>query len=158
MLTPCLIRRGAFLAYRIALWYPDLVTHLFTACVPYSSPRKDYFSLEESVRTILPHFGYQLQFRSGEVEKSIKGKDDIRNFLSALYGGRTADDDESAFVAEKGVSLGKRVRPSRLLGAEVRRILHCYSLLVVLSTRDSEPHAVRHRNSTTTLSNTAETV
>ncbi|BDD55317.1 hypothetical protein MAP00_000852 [Monascus purpureus] len=109
---------GAFLAYRIALWHPDLITHLFTVCVPYSPPRKTYIPLEEGVRTILPNFTYQLQFRSGEVEKSIRSKDDIRNFLSALYGGRTADDGGYAFAAERGVELGKKVGTSRLLSEE----------------------------------------
>lgn len=110
--------RGAILAYRIALWHPDLVAHLFTVCVPFFPPREKFTPLEESTRTTYPNFTYQLQFRSGEVEKSIRSKDDIRNFLSALYGGRT-EDGEFAFDATRGVPLGKTVKPSRLLSEEV---------------------------------------
>ncbi|EAW14544.1 alpha/beta fold hydrolase [Aspergillus clavatus NRRL 1] len=110
---------GAALAYRVALWHPDLVTHLFTVCVPYAPPAKKYYPLEEFAATIAPHFTYQLQFKSGELEKAIQSEEDIKKFLCALYGGRT-DTGEVAFDAGLGVLLENmfRVRPSRLLSEE----------------------------------------
>ncbi|KAJ6095996.1 hypothetical protein N7486_006742 [Penicillium sp. IBT 16267x] len=110
---------GAFVAYRVALWHPDLVTHLFTLCVPYSSPKKDYLSLEEMARTVMPNFGYQMQFASGELEKVIQSKEEIKQFLTALLGGRTPE-RQAGFEAEKGILLDRlmRLRHSRLLSEE----------------------------------------
>jgi hypothetical protein len=78
-------------------------------------------SIEDLVRNVTPHFAYQLQFKSGEVEKVIRSKDEIRQFLLALYGGRT-EAGEFGFDAHKGVLLDKigHLKPSRLLSEEVR--------------------------------------
>ncbi|KAJ5918582.1 hypothetical protein N7466_010574 [Penicillium verhagenii] len=110
---------GAFLAYRIALWHPDLITHLFSVCVPYSSPKKDYLPLEEMAKTIMPNFGYQIQFASGELEKVVQSKEEIKQFLTALHGGRTPE-NEFGFEVEEGVLLDRfmRLRHSRLLSEE----------------------------------------
>ncbi|CAG8903501.1 unnamed protein product [Penicillium egyptiacum] len=107
------------LAYRIALWHPELVSHLFTVCVPYARPMAQNISIEDLVRNVTPHFAYQLQFKSGEVEKVIQSKDEIRQFLLALYGGRT-EAGEFGFDANKGVLLDKigQLKPSRLLSEE----------------------------------------
>lgn len=76
--------------------------------------------IEDLVRNVTPHFAYQLQFKSGEVEKVIRSKDEIRQFLLALYGGRT-EAGEPGFDAHKGVLLDKigHLKPSRLLSEEV---------------------------------------
>ncbi|KAL4936455.1 hypothetical protein BDV06DRAFT_216670 [Aspergillus oleicola] len=110
---------GAYLAYRIALWHPDLVTHLFTVCVPYAAPQKKYYSIEDMVNTITPHFAYQLHFISGEIEEKVTKRESIRQFLIALYGGRTGE-KEFAFDVGRGVDLERmmRLRPSWLLSEE----------------------------------------
>lgn len=112
-------QRGAALAYRIALWHPDLVSHLFTVCVPFARPMDRDIPLDEMVRTAAPHFRYQLQFASGDLEKVIQSKAEIQQLLIALYGGRTPQ-REFGFVAEKGVLLDKLpyLKPSRLLSEE----------------------------------------
>ncbi|KAL4807553.1 Alpha/Beta hydrolase protein [Aspergillus unguis] len=110
---------GAFLAYRVALWYPDLVSYLFTVCVPYAAPYNKYMPIEEMVKKVTPSFKYQLHFMSGEIEEATRTKEDYKQFLIALYGGRT-NEKEVAFDALKGVDLEKmkRVKKSRLLGDE----------------------------------------
>ncbi|KAF7521055.1 hypothetical protein PCG10_008625 [Penicillium crustosum] len=110
---------GAGLAYRIALWHPELVSHLFTVCVPYARPMAKNISIEDLVRNVTPHFAYQLQLKSGEVEKAIQSKDEIRQFLLALYGGRT-EAGELGFDAHKGLLFDKigHLKPSRLLSEE----------------------------------------
>ncbi|KAI9375627.1 Alpha/Beta hydrolase protein [Aspergillus egyptiacus] len=107
---------GAYLAYRVALWHPELVEYLFTVCVPYSHPYKKWMSLEDMVTKVAPHFAYQLQFVSGDIEKVVHTKDEHKQFLIALYGGRT-DKKEFAFDVHKGVDLEKMMhtRPSWLL-------------------------------------------
>lgn len=54
------------------------------------------------------------------MEKAIRSKDEIRQFLLALYGGRT-EAGEFGFDAHKGVLLDKigQLKPSRLLSEEV---------------------------------------
>lgn len=120
-LTALLIQRGAALTYRVALWHPDLVSHVITVCVPYFPPSKVYIPLEELVKTHIPSFAYQLQLKSGELEKAISTKDEIRQFLIGLYGGRT-DDGKPGFDVSKGVLLEnlKGLKPSKLLSKEVR--------------------------------------
>ncbi|KAI9893403.1 MAG: hypothetical protein M1814_006700 [Vezdaea aestivalis] len=78
---------GGVAVYRIALHEPALVSHAFVVCTPYFPPSKTYVSLEDSV-TMLPAFGYQVQFVSGEPEKRI-GHDEIPQFVNAMFGGRT---------------------------------------------------------------------
>ena len=88
--------------YRVALWHPELISYLFSICTPYSAPSKHYVSLEDAVNTMLPQFNYQIHLSSGEVEKVVMSKEDIRRFLGALYGGRGLN-GEVAFSPEKGV-------------------------------------------------------
>lgn len=80
-------------------------------------------SIEDLVRNVTPHFAYQLQLKSGEVEKAIQSKDEIRQFLLALYGGRT-EAGEFGFDAHKGLLFDKigHLKPSRLLSEEVCRV------------------------------------
>lgn len=75
--------------------------------------------LEEMVRTVAPHFRYQLQFASGDLEKVIRSEEEIKQLLCALYGGRTPQ-GEFGFDAEQGVLLDRvpRLRRSRLLSDE----------------------------------------
>ncbi|KAL9034091.1 MAG: hypothetical protein Q9214_007206, partial [Letrouitia sp. 1 TL-2023] len=89
----------------IALWHPDLVEKIFAVCTPYHPPSKSYTPLEDLVKCgELPNFGYQLQLASGEVEKVIKSRDEIKQMLNALYGAR-GPKREFAFDAEHGLNL-----------------------------------------------------
>jgi hypothetical protein len=67
-----------------------------------------------------------LQLKSGDLEPVIRTEDDIKKFLSALYGGRT-EKGEVAFDAGLGILLDKmfEVQPSKLLSEEV-----CFSSLL----------------------------
>lgn len=89
-------------------------------------PTKKYYHLEDFVATVAPHFAYQLQLKSGDLEPVIRTEDDIKKFLSALYGGRT-EKGEVAFDAGLGILLDKmfEVQPSKLLSEEV-----CFSSLL----------------------------
>ncbi|KAJ6099333.1 hypothetical protein N7467_000868 [Penicillium canescens] len=75
--------------------------------------------LEDLVRTAAPHFAYQLQFASGELEKVIQSEDDIRQFLLALYGGRN-DRGEVGFDAYHGVLVDRLggLKRSKLLAED----------------------------------------
>lgn len=81
--------------------HPELVTHVFSICTPYTAPRKEFISTED-LASIVPQFGYQLHLASGEVEKSVKDEQSIRQFLKALYGGR-GPNGEYGFDPRKGL-------------------------------------------------------
>jgi pimeloyl-ACP methyl ester carboxylesterase len=72
---------GAALVYRIALWQPQLVTHIFCVCVPYTPPKSTYISVEE-LAARLPSYTYMLQNASGEVERAVMNTIQIKQFLS----------------------------------------------------------------------------
>ena len=75
---------------RATAWYPDLVTHAISICTPYFPPTRkgsEFVDLEVTIKKALPNFKYQLVLRSGEVEKHIQTKQQIRQFLNGLYGG-----------------------------------------------------------------------
>ena len=101
---------GGGLAWRIPLWYPNLVKAIFVICTPYNpppAPGASYVPLRVLVeRNILPNFGYQLQFATDEIESQVVGADKIRQFLRTMYGGRTPK-GEVAFDIATGLLLDK---------------------------------------------------
>lgn len=54
------------------------------------------------IKTKLPNFGYQVQLRSGEVEKRVQSKEQIRQLLSGIYGS-TGPNGEAGFSIREGV-------------------------------------------------------
>ena len=112
--------KGGAIVYRVALWFPDLVTHIFAVCTPYTPPSAKFIPLEIIVKSKLPNFAYQLQLGSGIVEKHVQSKAEIKAFLNGMYGGR-GPDGEAGFDVSKGVlleNLGK-LGKTPLLGEEM---------------------------------------
>lgn len=95
--------RGGAIVYRIALWHPEFVTHLFSVCAPYWAPKRDFVSMETLVKSgRLPNLGYQLQFASGTVEANIVSKDQIRQLLNVMYLAKSPD-PARAFEVKDGL-------------------------------------------------------
>jgi soluble epoxide hydrolase / lipid-phosphate phosphatase len=92
---------GGSVVYRTIMYHPDLVSHAFSVCTPFFPVNKKWTPFEEVVRTRLPHFGYQLHFASGEVEKNISTRNEIRQLLASLYEGRDQN-DQPAFDSSIG--------------------------------------------------------
>ncbi|KAH0843889.1 epoxide hydrolase [Fonsecaea pedrosoi] len=108
---------GGSIVYRVAQYCPDLIAAVFSICTPYSPPNASYEPLGILVQKRLPNFGYQEHFVSGEIEEAVRSKDEIRQFLVNMYGGRTVDTREVAFDAHKGLDLARqrRMGATRLL-------------------------------------------
>lgn len=115
------MHRGAALSYAICHHQRSLVSHIITVCVPYAAPHKSYIPLEKLVSDFAPSLGYQLQFRSGEVEKVVRAKEDVQQFLRCLYGAKTTKGD-FAWDISRGVALEKlgQVQEAPLLKGKVR--------------------------------------
>ena len=106
--------------YRFALYYPGLVSHLFSICTPYTPPSSQYVALQDIVQR-LPQFGYQVHLASGEVENVIQSPEQIRQFLNGVYGGRHPE-KKRCFDPQKGIVFEAlpRVDKSPLLSDAVR--------------------------------------
>lgn len=80
------------LAYRFALEFPSFVTHLLTFAVPYLAVTETFIPMDAFVK-LIPTIAYQVQFGSEEgfIESHTKDKTGIRNYLNAMYFGRSAD-------------------------------------------------------------------
>jgi pimeloyl-ACP methyl ester carboxylesterase len=80
---------GGAVVWRVAQYYPDLVSHVFSVCTPYMPTSDTWVPLEQLAQK-LPHFTYQLQFASEDqkVEQVVKDATTMRKFLNGLYGAR----------------------------------------------------------------------
>ena len=99
-----LCNRGGALVYRCALYYPGLVTDVFSLCTPYSPPATSYVPLQVVAKAGFPDFRYQEHFASGELEAIFKSRADIKLFLSGMLGGRGGN-GEVGLDSTKGVIL-----------------------------------------------------
>lgn len=88
----------------MALYHPNLVTHLFSICTPFFPPNRTYTPLRVLTRITIPYFTYQLQFASGVVEEAIQSRSEIRSLLNASYGGNPPD-GSPVMVPERGLRL-----------------------------------------------------
>ena len=72
------------------------------------------------VKEQLPNFAYQLQLAGPDVEEKIKTKEQIKEFLNALYGGR-GPNGEIGFNVTDGVLFQNlpTLEPTPLLSAKV---------------------------------------
>ena len=106
--------------YRVALWHPEFVTHIFAICTPYTAPTDRFVSLETIISAKLPNFGYQIQLASGTVENHIQTKEEIKQFLNAMYGGK-GQNGESGFDVTRGIIFQnlKTLDNTRLMRDEV---------------------------------------
>jgi hypothetical protein len=94
------------IAYRFALEFPSFVTHLLTFAVPYLAVTETFIPMDAFVKMI-PTIAYQVQFGSEEglIESYTKDRIGIRNYLNAMYFGRSTD-GELAMTPAEGYDAG----------------------------------------------------
>lgn len=75
--------------------------------------------METLVKKKLPNFAYQLQLASGEVEKHVQTKEQIHQFLNAVYGSRTPSGG-LGFDVGKGIIFENLpdLKPTRVMSPE----------------------------------------
>ncbi|KAK4157935.1 Alpha/Beta hydrolase protein [Chaetomidium leptoderma] len=94
---------GGAVAWRFAMWYPELLRAVFSVCTPFWPASEHYLTKQELVK-LLPTFGYQVQFEGTEVEEAVVGREKIRAFLSVMYGA-SREDGQAVFGVAKGVRI-----------------------------------------------------
>ena len=64
----------------------------------------------------LPNFAYQLHLASGEVEKRIKSREEMKMLLNSLYGG-IGPNGERGFYAKEGIRFNElpSLKPTKLV-------------------------------------------
>lgn len=118
---------GGAVVWRIAQWYPNLVSHVFSVCTPYFSVHDQYVSTESLVKRGVPQFGYQLQFGSPDhkVEKVVTDETKMWKFLAGFYGGRPKS-GKKFFIPKEGIDLSlieeDEIGMTPLLNQEVSEI------------------------------------
>jgi len=115
---------GGAVVWRVAQWYPQLVSHVFSVCTPYFKVADQFYSTETLVKFGVPQFAYQLQFGSedGKIEAAVKDEATMRKCLTGVYGGRPKS-GKKFFDPKKGIDLemleNDEFGPSPLLDQEV---------------------------------------
>lgn len=93
--------RGGMIVTRTYLYYPELVSHIFTLGTPYLPPMKEWLDFHEYVEKY-PTFKYQGQFAGKALEERLSTKIALRQFWIATYGGR-GPNGEAAFSTERAL-------------------------------------------------------
>ncbi|KIW04642.1 uncharacterized protein PV09_04387 [Verruconis gallopava] len=75
---------GAFMAWRMAMWYPELLHCVFCLAVNFTPPNRQYIDLDEVVKRV-PTLKYQQQFAGPELEKVLLDPRRLRGFLDVSY-------------------------------------------------------------------------
>lgn len=93
---------GGMVAWRFALWHPELLRGVFSICTPYVAPSPVYRDLAATVQ-LLPNFRYQVQLAGPDVEREV-GRDPakLRALLSGMYGAK-GPQGELVFSTARGV-------------------------------------------------------
>lgn len=108
------------IAYRFALEFPSFVTHLLTFAVPYLAVPETFIPTDAFVEMI-PTIRYQVQFGSEEgiIESWTKDKRGVRNFLNAMFFGRSPDGELAMTPAEGyNAELAPALRRSELVSED----------------------------------------
>ncbi|KAF4458614.1 epoxide hydrolase [Fusarium albosuccineum] len=98
---------GGNVAWRVALWCPELVQGVFSISSPFLPPSKVFRTLDDVTKAgELRCLRYQLKLKGPEVEEEIQYEGKTRQFLNATYGG-LGPNNEVGFTAGDGVLLDR---------------------------------------------------
>jgi soluble epoxide hydrolase/lipid-phosphate phosphatase len=75
---------GAFMAWRMAMWHPELLMCVFNLAVHFTPPNRQYVDLE-TVAKIVPTLKYHQQFAGPDLERTLQDPQQLRKFLDASY-------------------------------------------------------------------------
>jgi soluble epoxide hydrolase/lipid-phosphate phosphatase len=92
---------GGAVAWRFALWYPEVLRCVFSVCTPFWAVSDKFYTKEQIVQ-MLPNFGYQLQFEGTEVDEALVGREKIRAFLCVMFGAQR-EDKQAVFGVAQGL-------------------------------------------------------
>jgi soluble epoxide hydrolase/lipid-phosphate phosphatase len=88
---------GGAIVYRVAMYYPKLISAFFSVCTPFQVPAPTYVPA-----SVMPNFRYQIQFGGPDLEKWCDSEDGrIRQYLNGMFGGR-GPNGEPTFSVEHG--------------------------------------------------------
>ncbi|KAM0265202.1 hypothetical protein ACHAQJ_000355 [Trichoderma viride] len=122
---------GGAVIWRLAYYHPELIKAVFSVCTPLHPLSTEVVHLEDIIAAGgLPNFKYQLQLKGPDVQARLQGKDKLRQFFLAMFGGR-GPNGEMGFSTSDGVifdKLDKLSQPSLLGDDELEHYVDQYSL------------------------------
>lgn len=107
---------GSMVVYRTYNYYPNLVSHIASICIPYAPPVEKFTPLPQLVQ-LFPSMTYQLALSNPQTANDLQTKESIRNFLKGII--RATDEGGRKFNVANDIvaSVGDLPR-SRLLSPE----------------------------------------
>ncbi|KAL6891306.1 Alpha/Beta hydrolase protein [Trichoderma longibrachiatum] len=122
---------GGAVVWRTAYYHPELIKAVFSVCTPLHPLSAEYTPLEEVIAAgHMLNFKYQLQLKGPDVEGRIQGKDMLRRFFRAMFGGR-GPNGEVGFSTSEGLHfdvLDKLGAPPLLDEEELEYYVEQYAL------------------------------
>ncbi|KAI1775711.1 alpha/beta-hydrolase [Hypoxylon cercidicola] len=119
---------GGAMVWRLAMYYPHLFKAIFSVTLQYTPPAAEYVDLADQIAAgEYTTFKYMLQWRDQSFDRKFQGAAEIRQFLMALYEGRTPEGEPG--FSPQGLALGilPRLQPGPLLeGEELDRYVSEY--------------------------------
>lgn len=100
---------GVLVAYRIAMYYPNLVRGLFVAAIPFQPPEVNFEFADRIGDESYTSIGYMRQFGDPEFHQNFIGPDKVWQLLSACYNGTTPE-GEPGGSPEEGLVLDRLPR------------------------------------------------
>jgi soluble epoxide hydrolase/lipid-phosphate phosphatase len=106
---------GAFMSWRFAMWYPELLTAIFCLAVNFTQPNRKYVDLEEVAKRV-PTLKYHQQFAGPDLERALRERRKLHGFLNTSY-----KDASQVIASQNSNSQGLRVEtfdavaPTRLM-------------------------------------------
>lgn len=99
---------GGHLAWRVAMWHPNVVKAMFSVSTPFLAPTKPFISMVALVAPPynLKNFKYILQFKGREIGNAIRNPARVREFINAMYGGLDPQ-GEPGWQVTSGVAIDK---------------------------------------------------
>ncbi|KAG9237221.1 Alpha/Beta hydrolase protein [Amylocarpus encephaloides] len=104
---------GGAVVYRAAMYYPKLISAVFSVCTPFMPPQPEFKPISRR-----PNFKYQIQLAGPDLKDNIVGSEKIGQFLNGIYGGRS--NDGPVFTVDHGCHFDRLggVGPTPLLSKE----------------------------------------
>ncbi|KAI2619197.1 alpha/beta-hydrolase [Hypoxylon sp. NC1633] len=110
---------GAALVWRFAMWYPQLFKAIFSLTFAYPPPPTEYVDLADQIAAgNASTFKYQLELRDQSLDRKIQNETEIREFLTAAYGGATPDGTLGFTPDGFDLDIFPSLQPAKLLNGE----------------------------------------
>lgn len=112
---------GGYMAWRLAMWHPELFHCVFSLAVHYTPPNREEVDLDSLVKR-LPTLRYQQQLAGPDLERTVdSSEENLRHFLNAIYHGDGPVRSPDEIWSNQGLNIDNlsRVGPSPMMSKQM---------------------------------------